>query len=192
MDQVRFTAMQDGTKEEYELLWALEKEYTAALADRVLTAMAGLQHSFGGLQVSRLEHSLQSATRATADGRDDEFVVCCLLHDIGDELAPFSHSELAAAVVRPFVSGELYWVVKHHGLFQSYYYAQHAGGDRFQRDRFADHPHYAACVEFCASYDQNCFDPDYATKPLGYFEPVLRRVLAEPRFQETDAEALRS
>jgi predicted HD phosphohydrolase len=189
MDQVRFTAMQDGTKEDYELLWALEKEYTAALPDRVLAALAGLQHSFGGLKVSRLEHSLQSATRAAADGRDDEFVVCCLLHDIGDELAPFSHSELAAAVVRPFVSDELYWVVKHHGLFQSYYYAHHAGGDRFQRDRFADHPYYAACVEFCASYDQNCFDPDYPTKPLDYFEPVLRRVLAEPRLQATAAEA---
>ena len=103
-----------------------------------------------------------------------------LLHDIGDELAPYSHSELAAAVLRPFVPEKLYWIVKHHGVFQMVYYAHHLGGDRNARDRFKDHPWYDDAVEFCERYDQNCFDPDYDTLPLSFFEPMLRRVFAEP------------
>jgi predicted HD phosphohydrolase len=181
-ETVSFTRMADGTRADYELLERLEAGYLAALPDRLLAAVRALAQSFSGYRVTRYEHSLQSATRALRDGRDDEYVVAALLHDIGDELAPHTHGEMVAAVLRPFVRDELCWVIHHHGLFQTYYYAHHYGGDRNVRDRYRGHPYYDACVEFCELYDQNCFDPAYAPLPLERFEPLVRATFAEPRY----------
>ncbi len=183
-ETVSFIRMADGTSEDFRLLERLEAGYIEALPDRLLGAVKALAHSFSGYQVTRYEHSLQSATRAHRDGRDDEYVAAALLHDIGDELAPYTHGEMVAAVLRPFVRDELCWMVQHHGLFQTYYYAHHGGGDRHARDRYRDHPYYQACVEFCERYDQNCFDPDYPSLPLEQFEPLVRAVFAEPRYLE--------
>ena len=113
--------------------------------------------------------------------RTRETVVCALLHDVGDTLAPDNHSAVAAAVLRPFVSERNYWVVLHHGLFQGYYYFHHQGQDRNARDRYRDHAHYQACVDFCERWDQQSFDPNYPTLPLAHFEPMVRRVFAETR-----------
>lgn len=181
-ETVGFTRMEDGTKEDYELLDRLEKGYLAELPDRLLAALDGLKSSFAGYKVSRYEHSLQSASRAHRDGRDEEYVVAALLHDIGDELAPYTHGEMTAAVLRPYVSPETCWVVQHHGIFQAYYYAHHSGGDRNARDRYREHEWFDACAEFCERYDQNCFDPAYESLPLETFEPMVRRVFAEPRY----------
>ena len=181
-ETVGFTRMEDGTREDFELLDRLEEPYIAELPDRLLAALDGLKESFAGYKVSRYEHSLQSATRAHRDGRSEEYVVAALLHDIGDELAPFTHGEMTAAVLRPFVSPEIAWVVKHHGLFQSYYFAHHTGGDRDARERYRDHEWFDACAEFCERYDQNCFDPGYESEPVEFFEPMVRRVFAEPRY----------
>ena len=189
MEQVDFVNMADGTREEYQFLDAMEQEYIAGLPDRLLEALRRLENSISGYKVSRLRHSLQSATRAQRAGEPEEMVIAALLHDIGDDLAPHSHGELAAAVLRPFVSEKTYWIVKHHGLFQMYYYAHHFGGDRNARDSFAEHPYYQATVEFCENYDQNCFDPDYDDQPLVYFEPMLRRVLGTVRFHDQEHQA---
>ena len=176
-DTVSFTQMKHGTKADYELLEKYEHEYCRELPDRIMESLRSLEHSLGGYQVSRLEHSLQSATRAHAAGENEEIIVAALLHDIGDELAPMSHSELAAAVLRPYVTPKTYWTIKHHGLFQMYYYAHLLGGNRNARDRFAGHPWYDEAVRFCEEYDQNCFDPAYQSKPLEFFEPMLRAIL---------------
>ncbi len=173
---VSFTAMEDGTAEDYELLAKLELEELRTFPDRVLGWLGTMEDS-AGYQVSRLEHSLQAATRAHRAGEDEETVVCVLLHDIGDHLAPANHSEVAAAVLRPYVSERNYWIVKHHGLFQGFYYFHHYGQDPAAREQFRDHPHYQATVDFCALYDQNSFDPEYDSEPLGFFEPMVRRVL---------------
>ena len=165
MDKVQFTAMSDGTREEYEFLDAREEHYIEGLVDRLLDAMGALENSMSGHQVSRLEHSLQSATRALRDNHDEDYVAAALLHDIGDALAPYSHSEMAAAILRPFVSERVYWIIKYHGLFQMYYYAHHQGGDRNARDQFKDHPYYQDAVDFCHLYDQNCFDPTMTQWP---------------------------
>ncbi len=188
LDTVRFTRMEDGTPEDYELLDRLEQPYLEALPDRILAAVEALKESFSGYQVSRYEHSLQSATRAERDGRDEEYVVAALVHDIGDELAPHTHGEMMGAVLRPFVRPEVCWIVRHHGLFQSYYYAHHTGGDRDARERYRDHEWFDACAEFCARYDQNCFDPAYESLPIEHFEPMVRRVFAEPRYLEAEAD----
>ena len=128
--------------------------------------------------MDRLEHSLQCATRAYRDEANEEMVIAALLHDIGDLLAPLNHSEMAAAVLKPYVSEETYWIVKHHGIFQAYYYAHHIGGDPNAREQFRDHPCFEATVQFCEMWDQPSFDPAYATMPLEHFEPMLRRIFA--------------
>ena len=184
---VSFRRMEDGTREDYLLLDESEHRYAQGLADRVLESMRKLDHSLFGYRVTRLQHSLQTATRALRDGADDELVFAALLHDIGDEIAPYNHSEMAAAIVRPYVRPEVAWIVEHHGLFQNYYYVHHLGGDRNARDRLRDHPWYAACVHFCAAWDQCSFDPDYGNESLEFFTPLVRRMLArtpqDPRYQ---------
>src|SRR5262249_15791642 len=150
------------------------------LPDRILGHLALLAGDTGGYAVDRLTHCLQTATRAHRDERDEEYVVCALVHDIGDTLASLNHSELAAVVVEPFVSEENHWIVKHHGVFQGYYFFHHLGLDRNMRDRYRDHPHWRACAHFCAAYDQNSFDPHYETLPLDFFEPMVRRVFGAP------------
>lgn len=189
MRNVRFTRMQDGTREEYEFLDRMEEAYATGLADRILDSLRKLEDGISGYRISRLEHSLQGATRAHRAGESEEMVIAVLVHDIGDELAPYSHSEMAAAMLRPFVSEKIYWIVKHHGVFQMYYYAHHIGGDRNSREIYKDNPWYADAIDFCHNYDQNCFDPDYDSEPLEFFEPMLRRIFAQPRFDDAEQRA---
>ena len=183
MSKVQFTQMKHGSKEDYELLSKFEKEFAEKLPDRILEALLNLGDSMDGYQVSRLEHSLQSATRAERDGADEEMIVATLLHDIGDSLAPFNHSQLVASVLRPYVSEKVYWIMLHHGLFQEYYYAHHIGRDRNARDQFKDHQYYQEAVDFCERWDQKSFDPEYESFPLEHFEPMVRNVFSkEPKY----------
>jgi predicted HD phosphohydrolase len=183
METVSFTHMADGTKADYDLINRLSAEHTAAhLADNVLGMLAQMKGATLGFPIDRYQHSLQSATRALRDRADEETVVCALLHDIGDIIAPLNHSELAAAVLRPYVSEANHWVVQHHGVFQGYYFWHHIGLDRDERESYRGHPHFEACANFCERWDQNCFDPDYDTLPLEVFEPMVRRIFArEPK-----------
>lgn len=183
MDTVSFTVMENGTREEYEYLTELEHAYARNTADRVLDYFRALDHTLDGYAVTRQQHALQTATRAFRDGADEEMVVAALLHDIGDGLAPNNHGEFAASILRPYVSDDTYWIVKHHGLFQAWYYAHHLGGDRNARDRYKDHPCYQATVDFCHDWDQKSFDPDYDTMTLEEFEPMVRRIFAREPFQ---------
>jgi predicted HD phosphohydrolase len=176
-----FTAMRDATRDDYQRIGRHSMEFFSGLPDRILTHLKLLEGDTGGYAVDRLTHSLQSATRAQRDGRDDEYVVCALIHDIGDTLASVNHSELAATILEPFVSEKNHWIVKHHGIFQGYYFFHHLGLDRNLRDRYRDHEWFRDCAEFCEKYDQNCFDSEYDTQPLESFEPLLRKVFAAPR-----------
>lgn len=178
MHTVRFTRIEDSTKEEIEFVIAREEAFIYELPNRILVAMESLKVSFDGFPITRYEHSLQSATRAYRNGESEEIVVAALLHDIGDILAPRNHGEMAAAVLKPYVSKQTYWIVKHHSLFQSYYYAHHLGGDRFAREKYRDHPYYQKAVEFCEKYDQNCFDPNYDSMPMEFFEPMVRQLFS--------------
>ncbi len=189
METVSFTRMQDGTSQDYELLETLEVEYAKGLPVRIESALANLANSFSGYQVNRLEHSLQSATRAYRDNRSVDYVVAALIHDIGDELAPFSHSEMAASIIRPYVSEKLYWIIKTHGVFQMYYYGDQCGMDKNTRERFRSNPWFDEAVEFCEKYDENCFDPNYESESLDYFRPMLEEVFTrEPTFGERGSE----
>jgi len=173
-----YRRMEDGTKEEYELVHGYLKEFQRDLATRVLKEFTRLEDSYPGEPVDRLVHSLQTATRAHRDGQDEEYVVAALLHDLGDLLASSNHSEYAASIIKPFVRPNIYWTVRQHGLFQGYYYFHHFGLDRNAREQYRGHPAFPMCVDFCGKYDQQAFDPDYDTMPLAAFEPMVHRLFA--------------
>ncbi len=179
-ERAAFRRMEEGTGEDWRIIAGEYRAFARGLPDRVLAHLSLLDGDFGGFPVCRLEHSLQTATRAHRDGRDEAYVVMALLHDIGDTLGSYNHPDVAAAILKPFVSEELHWICKNHGSFQGYYYFHFLGMDRNARDAFVGHPHYDACREFCERYDQAAFDPDYDSEPLSFFEPMVRRVFARP------------
>ncbi len=179
MEQVAFTQMKDGTKEEYEFLHHLEEHYIQNTGERLLGLLEVMgADSLGGYQVSRKEHCLQSATRAYRDGADIDWVVTTLLHDVSDVVAPCTHDVVAAAILRPFVREECSWVVEYHGIFQKYYYIHHFNGDRNERDRYQDHPAYLTCIDFCEKWDQLSFDPNYESEDLEFFRAMVNEVFS--------------
>ena len=182
METVKFIQMKDGDKEDYALLAEHEREFAAGTADRLLQAMVELDASLSGYQVTRLGHSLQTATRAWRSGADIDWVVSALLHDIGDIYAPYNHDEYAAAVLRPFVREQCAWVVEKHGDFQLRYYGEHVGANPDKRDAYRDCPYFDDCAQFCESWDQASFDPAYDTKNLSFFAPFVRNVFARTAY----------
>ena len=178
MEKVKFKQMKDGTKEEYLLLDKHEKKYIEGNANRLIKFMNGLSNTLEGYQITRLEHSLQTATRALNDKADDEMVVAALLHDIGDELAPLNHSEYAAAVIKPYVSEKTHWIIEKHGEFQMYYYAHHLNSNRNQRDKYKGHKFYKDTLNFCENWDQKSFDPNFKSLPLKKFEPLVKKIFS--------------
>ncbi len=189
MDQVKFTQMKDGDKEDYALLEALEHDYVQGTADRLLEAMVELDKGLTGYRVTRLGHSVQSATRAWHDGADQDWIVGALLHDIGDIFAPHNHDEYAATILKPFVREQVTWCVQAHGDFQLLYFGEHVGANPNKRELHAASPYFADCSEFCERWDQNSFDPDYPSKPLEFFTDMVRDVFARTPY---DASVVRA
>ena len=179
--QTDFKTMAESKAEDWEIIVGHMAPFVRDLPKRMLTHLQLLSGDYGGYPVDRLEHCLQTATRAHRDGRDEEYVVCALLHDIGDTLGPSNHADVAATLLEPYVSEENHWIVKHHGIFQGYYFFHYVGLDRDVRDAYKDHPYYQACADFCHLYDQNSFDADFMSEPLEFFVPMVERLLAAPK-----------
>jgi predicted HD phosphohydrolase len=176
-----FHAMTEGTKADWDIIAAGSIELAAGLPDRTLAHLRELGGDFGGFAVDRLEHSLQTATRAYRADRDDEYVFCALMHDIGDLLGSFDHADIGAAMVKPFVSERNRWMVEKHAIFQGYYFFHHLGLDRDLREQFRGHEWFDHTAEFCEDFDQPAFDPGYDTLPLDHFEPLVRQIMAVPK-----------
>jgi len=179
---VSFSRMDQGTVKDYALLDKFEKQHIKALPDRLMEALSNLENSLAGYKLSRLEHSLQSASRAEDDNADIELIVAALIHDLGDDLAPENHSQLAACIIRPYVRAEVTWAVNMHGLFQMQFYGAQTGLPTDGHLEYKDHPWFATCQRFCDDWDQQAFDPDYPTRPLTHFEPMLREIFSRPAF----------
>ena len=175
--QAKFRAFEESTGEDWAIISPQLNVTQSFVPEHVLEQLWYLKHDHGGFPIDRLEHSLQTATRAERDGRDEEYVLCALLHDIGDTLAPFNHAAIGAAILKPFVSEANTWLVEHHDVFQGYYFWHHIGLDRNAREAYRDCPYFAYTEEFCAKYDQVAFDVDYKSEPLQHFEPLLRAKL---------------
>lgn len=178
-DTAKFTAMADGTLEDWQIIGRHAGTFQRGLADRVLTHLKLLDGDFGGYPVDRLEHSVQTATRAHRAGMDEEYVVCALLHDIGDTLGSANHADIGAAILKPYVSEQNHWMLEHHGIFQGYYFFDFLGLDRNMRDQYRGHPSFEYTAQFCHLYDQSAFDPNYDSMPLEAFEPMVQRVFSQ-------------
>lgn len=192
-ERAGFSAMIDGTAEDYAKVQNAFKSFSETLPDRVMDHLKMLHGDFGGFAVDRFEHSLQTATRAHKDGRDEEYVVCALMHDIGDLLGTYNHAELGAAIMKPFVSEANYWMLENHGIFQGYYFFHHIGLDRDAREAFRGHEHFEYTAQFCHLYDQSSFDPNFQSMPLEAFEPMVRKVMERPRdsiYMKEDGDAV--
>ena len=176
-----FVRMQDSTQEDWQRIGGEFRQFAGGLPERIVKHLQILEGDYGGFPIDRYTHSLQTATRALRAGRDDEYVVCALLHDIGDTLGAFNHPDIAAAILKPFVTEENLWMVQHHGIFQGHYFFHHLGLDRDMRDAFRSSPHYDRTAEFCELYDNPAFDPKGETLPIAEFMPMLQRVMAQPR-----------
>lgn len=178
--RAKFRTMTEGTPEDWGIILEHLKPYSRNGGARVLDHLRILEGDYGGFPVDRMEHCLQTATRAHRDGKDEAYVVMALLHDIGDTLGAYNHPDIAAAILKPFVSEELHWIVQHHGIFQGYNFFHHIGLNRNMRDQFQGHPYYEATAEFIEKYDCPAFDPDYESEPLSFFEPMVMRLFEKP------------
>ncbi|MFM1958961.1 MAG: hypothetical protein RL588_478 [Pseudomonadota bacterium] len=179
--KANFHAMVEGTAEDWAAIGRAGAPFHRDFPNRLVAHLKMLEDDSGGFAVTRLEHSLQTATRAFRDGRDEEYVVCALLHDVGDILAPSNHAELGAMILKPYISEQNYWMMDKHGIFQGYYFFHHLGLDRDMRDEYRGHPWFEYTAQFCHLYDQNSFDPGYDSMPLSAFEPMIHRVTAQPK-----------
>jgi len=178
LGKMHFARMDEGTDADFQVLKRVHERTILQLPDRLF----GLLDELGkdtAYNITRRDHCLQVATRALRDGRDEEYVVVALMHDIGEGLGPFNHGEVIASILRPFISRDNYFMLLHHPLFQTYFIAAHLGLDPNARDKFKGDPAYERTVEFCAKYDEVSFDPAYRNEPLSTFEPMVRRLLTK-------------
>ena len=179
-ERAAFTDMSESTQEDWAIIMTEQVPFAKSGGARVLEHLMLLKDDYAGFPVDRLTHCLQTATRAHRDGRAEDYVVMALLHDIGDTLGAYNHPDIAAAIIQPFVSEELHWIVKHHGIFQGVNFFHHLGLDRDMREQFRGQPHFAATEEFIAKYDCPAFDPEYDSLPLEFFEPMVMRLFEKP------------
>lgn len=177
--KMHFTRMDAGTDEDFQVLKRVHQQNLAELPDRLLAMLEELGKDTA-YNITRRDHCLQSATRALRDGKDEEYVVVALLHDVCETIGPFNHGEVIGSILHPFISRDNYFMLVHHGLFQTYFYARHLGLDPNAREQFKNDPAYERTIEFCAKYDEISFDPAYKNEPVKTFEPMLRHVLAKP------------
>lgn len=173
-----WTSFEEATAADWKAVEVYEEEFNAGLVDRLMDAIRSLDEEWTPYPINRYQHCLQTATRAYEAGEDEEMVVAALIHDVGDILSPYNHGDVAAAIAKPYMSEKAVWILKHHCVFQGYYYNHFLGGDRHAREKYKDSPYYEDCKYFCHNYDQNSFDPNYPTKPLEFFEPMMRRIFS--------------
>lgn len=174
--RVSFTRLGDGTQDEYRYLDTLDHALNRNFPNELIALFERTDRDTG-YPVSPMRHALQTATRALADGADDEMVFAALFHDIGDRVSPSNHARVGAELLRPYIGERTHWVLAHHNIFQGYYYWHHLGGDRNAREKHRGHPHFEACAEFCEKWDQVSFDPNYDTMTLVELLPLVHRVL---------------
>ena len=181
LPRATFTSIEESTVQDWAAIRDHLLPFARELPTRILAHLKLLDGDHGGFPIDRLQHCLQTATRAHEAGENEEYVVCALLHDIGDTLGSFNHADVAAAILKPFVTPEHHWMVEKHGVFQGYYFFHHLGMDRNLREAFRGHPGFESTARFCEIYDGPAFDPAARTLPLSFFEPMVQRVFAAPR-----------
>ena len=176
-----FSKISESSADDWKLIMNEQLRYISKLPDRILTHLELLRGDYGGFPIDRLEHCLQTANLAAEAGEDEEYIVCALLHDIGDTLGSANHADVSAAILQPFVSEANHWMIKHHAIFQGYNFFHLLGMDRNMRDQYRDCEHFDRTAKFIEMYDNPAFDNKAPKIPLASFEPMIRRVFCEPK-----------
>ena len=176
-----FKSFTESTKEDWAIIIGEQRTFVSGLPDRILNHLRLLEGDYGGFPIDRFQHCLQTAERAADAGESDEYVVCALLHDIGDTLGSYNHADVAAAMLQPFISEANHWMIKHHAIFQGYNFFHHLGMDRNMRDKFKNSEHYEHTERFVAKYDNLAFDPSHPELSLKLFAPMVRQLMAQPK-----------
>lgn len=178
--KANFTKMSDSTVEDWRGIMDEQLSFLKKLPDRILSHMKLLNDDYGGFPVDRLQHCLQTAELAAQAGENDEYIVCALLHDIGDTLGSTNHADVGAEILQPFVSEANYWMIKHHAVVQGYNFFHYIGLDRNLRDNLSTHQHYERTQRFVDKYDDLAFDASKPKLNIELFEPMVRKVMARP------------
>jgi predicted HD phosphohydrolase len=179
-----FTRMDQSTAAEWAEIGRQTSENQKRVAERVLDLLRSLQSITDGFATDQLTHCLQTATRAEESGADTEVVVASLCHDIGKAISVPNHPAIAAEILKPYVRPAVYSMILAHQDFQGRHYYAHFGGDPNAREKHRetlDAEVFELAERFADEWDQTSFDPDYPTKPLEHFEPLVREVFARPR-----------
>lgn len=176
-----FSSMKESTLEDWKIIGSHYEQYKQDLPNRVINHLKLLAGDFGGFPIDRLQHSLQTATHAFKAGESEEYIICALLHDIGDTLGAYNHADIAAAILKPFVSEENHWMVEKHAIFQGYYFFHHIGLDRNMREMFRGHKYFERTAIFCETYDNIAFNKNMESLPLEFFLPMLHRLFETPK-----------
>jgi predicted HD phosphohydrolase len=181
--RAKFHALAEATAEDWRVIERAETAHRAKhpLGDRLMALLASMKNDDSiGHPVNLYTHCLQTATRVSQAGGDDELIVVALFHDLPEAFSDNNHGLVAAQILAPWISGRREWLLVHHAEFQRIHFANHPAQDAHARDRYLDHPGFAETAHFCEFYDQNSFDPNFPTMRLAEFAPTVRRFFARP------------
>jgi predicted HD phosphohydrolase len=178
-----FTKMDYGTAEDWAALERASAAWQARMPERIKALLGQLAEQRDARAISQLDHSLQTATRAVRNGATEELVVAALCHDIGTAISHENHGAIAAEILKPFVSDDVYEIVRTHQDFQRAHYHKKFGRNRHARERYSKERWFQAAERFSDEWDQASFDPAYTTLPLDYFSPLIDRVFEKSRRQ---------
>jgi len=175
-----FTRLDSASPDEILILKDELSRNQPRVADRVLGMLGSLADIVDGFAVNQLVHCLQTAARAEHDGASDELLVAALCHDVGKAVSVVGHAGISAAILKPYVSPDVFWMIDNHQVFQGRHYAEVMGTDPNAYRMHEGHPCFERTMKFVDEWDQNSFDPAYPTPELARYEPLIRKWFARP------------
>lgn len=177
-----FTRMDQSTEQEWEHISEQHMPHIFDMPNRIMGMLKQLQTLTLGFSTDQLHHALQTATMARRAGAEDEMILISLIHDIGKVISVPNHGQIAAEMIKPYVSEDAYHVIRTHQDFQGEHYYQYMGKPQDLRKQFVNESWYAKAVEFTDEWDQAAFDPKYEVDSLESFEPLINKFFAAPNF----------
>ena len=177
-----FTDMKQGTAEDWAHIAREHGKHQASAAVQQIMANPKRRERIAvGVAANQLTHSLMAGTLARRADASDEEVVAALCHDLGKLFSIPNHGPIAAEMLKPYVSEEIYQAVYWHQDFQGRYYFEHLGKDKEARRRFEGEAWYAFAEKLVDEWDAPAFDPSFEVDHLESFEPEVTRVFSNPR-----------
>jgi len=177
-----FTDMKSGTAQDWAHIAVEHHRHQQGAAPRqIMDSLARLEAIEVGFGANQLQHSLMAGTLARRAGASDEEVVAALCHDVGKLFSIPNHGPIAAEMLKPYVSDDLYHAVYWHQEFQGRYYFEHLGKDPEGRGRFKGESWYSVAEKLVDDWDAPAFDPGFDADSLESFEPEVTRVFTSPK-----------